>query len=316
MKKIIIFLFVFLSHKTFPQRKYSKELSIISDNDLYTSLSKDRYYTNGLFFSYRFLSNKTYDNNQKKIYEILIGQQIYTPFKAVVQSKLLHDRPFAGYLYGSFGLHYFFANSTVLKFSTQIGTVGPSSLSEEVMKITHKIYGFKEAIGWKHQIKETFGFNINANFIKPISLNTFKKADISWYNDIKIGTIFSDISSGLYARLSFNPLQNLNNSVAFNGNLNNTKSKTFNKPEFFIYAKPIISYVIHDTTIQGSFFNNNSPVTYNIIPFKFSTEIGLHFTANRFNFAYTVNYHTKKLKSVQVPSSNIYGSIKINYQLN
>ncbi|MCH3885557.1 lipid A deacylase LpxR family protein [Tenacibaculum aquimarinum] len=50
----------------FSQEKYAKEFSFINDNDLYTSINRDRYYTNGMFFTYRYLAKNNSSTIEKK----------------------------------------------------------------------------------------------------------------------------------------------------------------------------------------------------------------------------------------------------------
>jgi len=316
MKQKILFLslLLFVSINIFSQRKYSKEFSFLNDNDLFISTHQDRYYTNGMFFTYRYLSSKLLKNTEKKIFEIQLGHHMYTPFKATVQQHGDHDRPFAGYLFGNFGVNYFYKNESILKTSLQIGVIGPSAMSKDLQDFIHDIYGYKKAIGWKHQITDALGVNLNIDYIKSLANENY--LDINWVNKIKIGTIYSNFSTGFYGRIGLKPLQKIMNSIAFNSNLNNKSTKFNNRIESFIYIKPMFSYVVYDATIQGSFLNKNSPITFEIEPFKFTTEIGIRFTSNRFNFGYAINYHTKKLKSVRVPKRNFYGTIQLNYQFN
>jgi hypothetical protein len=316
MKQKIFFLFILLhvSINVFSQRKYAKEFSFLNDNDLFISIHQDRYYTNGMFFNYRYLSNKKHKKLEKKIFEVQIGHHMYTPFKATVQQHMDHDRPFAGYLFGSFGVNRFYKNKSILKTSLKIGMVGPSAISKELQDLIHDIYGYKKAIGWKYQIADAIGINLNVDYIKSLANdNTF---DINWVNNFKLGTVYTDLSTGFYGRVGFKPLQGIINSIAFNGNLNNNKTNYNNEIESFLYIKPMFHYINYDATIQGSFLNNNSPITFEIEPFKFTTEIGIRFTTNRFNFGYSINYHTKKLKSLRVPKGNFYGSLQLNYQFN
>ncbi|MDY0781176.1 lipid A deacylase LpxR family protein [Tenacibaculum sp. IB213877] len=315
MKKTTLLLALLLSISALAQSKYSKEISFINDNDLYISTYRDRYYTNGMFFNYSYLSNKTSERIEKKIYQITIGHEMYTPYKAVVQSVDQHDRPFAGHLFGSFGISNFYKNNSFFKFTIQAGVLGESAKARELMDIVHRAYDFAEATGWDYQIKDALSLNFNASYLQKLTGND-SFFDLSWNNDARIGTIYTDFSTGFFGRIGFKPLQNITNSIAFKSNLNNQNTLYHNNTEVFIYFKPMISLVAYDATIEGSFFNNNSPVTYNVKPFKFSTEIGLRFTANRFNFGYSIFYHTKKLKSFHVPNSNWYGSIQINYLFN
>lgn len=311
--KKIVFLFVFgCLSVSFSQEQYANELSFVSDNDLYISTYKDRYYTNGMFLSYRFLSSKIKKKPIKKIYEIQLGHHIYTPYRATVSSVLEHDRPFAGYLFGGFSVTNFYKDNFV-KFATQIGVLGKAAKGEELMEVVHNVYGFNEATGWKYQIKNTFALNLEASYTKLLTISNDKKVDVYWQNNAQIGTIFTNFSTGFYTRIGFKPLQDFVNSIAFNSNLNNKNTSYVNNSEFFLYLKPSLSLIAYDATITGSLFRKNSPVTYKTIPVKFTAEVGVKFTVNKFNFGYAVFYHTKKLKSVQVPNSNFYGSIQINY---
>ena len=171
MKQKIFFLFILFSVGLFSQQKYAKEFSFLNDNDLYISPNQDRYYTNGMFFSYRYLSKKTPKNIQKKIFEVQLGHHMYTPFKATVQQNTDHDRPFAGYLFGSFGIQRFYKNETILKTTLQLGVLGPSAYSKPLQDFIHEIYGYKKAIGWKHQIANTIGVNFKIDYIKILDIN-------------------------------------------------------------------------------------------------------------------------------------------------
>ncbi|RKF03183.1 hypothetical protein C8N26_2173 [Tenacibaculum lutimaris] len=314
MKKNITLLFILFSLTIFSQRKYAKEFSFLNDNDLYTSTYYDRYYTNGVFLTYRYLSEKQFKNIEKKSYEIQLGHHMYTPHKAIVETVEEHDRPFAGYLYGSFGINYFFKKESILKTSVQIGSIGSSAFSEELQDFIHDIYGFKKASGWKYQIKDAFAFNLKTEYIRKLAKDNI--FDLNWRNTARIGTVYTDLSTGLYSRIGFKPLESIINSIAFNGNLNNQNTQFNNNSEVFLYINPMIRYAAYDATIEGSFLTDGSPVTFDIQPFVFTTELGIRFTSNRFNFGYAMNYHTRKLKSARVPKGNIYGTIQLNYQFN
>lgn len=313
--KIFFWLTFFCYFSVSSQNLKTKEISLIVDNDLFISTYQDRYYTNGMFLSYRFLSQKTPTIFSEKIYEFKIGHHIYTPKKANVFSRSEHDRPFAAYLFAEAGYTNYYKNNQILKLSAQLGVLGASAKGKELMKMVHDIYGFKNADGWKYQITDAFALNFLGSYIHFLGSDASKKFDVSWYNTTKIGTIFNDFSTGFYGRIGLKPLQKLVNSVAFGGNLNNENTSLNSSSELFFYIKPTVSFVLYDATIQGSLFNDTSPITYPVKPLKFTTEFGLRFTTNRFNFGYSVFYHSKKLKSVQVPKANFYGSILISYLL-
>ena len=315
MKKNFSVLFFLISVVIFSQKKYTKEISIITENDLYTSTYYDRYYTNGLFLSYRYVAKEGHKNLEKKIFEFTVGHKMYTPFKAILVNIENHDRPFAAYFYGSFGIQKVFKKNNALKTTFQIGVIGPSAFGKNLQDFIHNIYGFKEAVGWKYQIKNAIGLNFNVAYTQKLFNKTENFFDVFWTNRGKIGTIDTNISSGFLTRIGFKPLQKLANSIAFKTNINNTKTAYFRAVESFLFIKPTLKYTLYDATLQGSFLNTGSLVTNTLKPFVFNLQVGYQFTANRFNFAYIYNYHSNKSNNLNATNGHTYGTIGINYLL-
>jgi lipid A 3-O-deacylase len=315
MKKRILYLFLFLALNMYSQKKFSKQISFITENDLYTSTYDDRYYTNGMFLSFRYLAKEKHENLEKKVFEWEIGHEMYTPNKAVTLDLKNHDRPFAGYLYGSFGINRLYKNNQSFKTTLQLGVIGSNAFSKELQDFIHDIYGFIKAVGWKHQIKNALALNINAEYNRFLAKDTSNRFDIAWINSGKVGTVFTNISSGFLTRFGFKPLQSLVNSTAYNTNINNDNTTYFNAVESFIFIKPSVRYAFYDATLQGSFLNKGSEVTAELVPLVLSLEIGFKFTANKFNFGYTVKYNTNKSKNLKFNNGHKYGAISLNYLL-
>lgn len=315
MKRLIFILVLFVSSFSISQEKFSKEISFVTDNDLYVSTIRDRYYTSGIFLSYRTLAQKKEQNLEKRIFEWKIGHEMYTPYKAIVTSVLKHDRPFAGYLYGSFGINRVYKNNQTLNTAIQIGVLGSNSYAEELQEFIHNIYDFKKAEGWEYQIKNAFALNFNAEYLKTVLNSKNNYFDITWINKLNLGSVYTNISSGFYTRIGFKSLQGLSNSIAFNSNLNNKQTSSFREVESFFYVKPMLRYALYDATLQGSFLNKSSEVTKEITPLVFDVELGIKFTANRFNFGYVFIYNTSKSKGLRYNYGHKYGSLVINYLL-
>lgn len=315
MKYIIIIIALFTTSFIISQEKFSKEISLITDNDLYVSTIRDRYYTSGIFLSYRYLSKKKNESLEKRILEWKIGHEMYTPNKATVTSISEHDRPFAGYLFGSFGINRIYKNNKILNTSIQIGSIGPNAYAEEIQEFIHDIYNFKKSVGWKYQIKNAFALNFKTEYLKTVLTTEKNNFDIAWVNDLNVGTVYTNISSGFYSRIGLKPLQKLVNSIAFNTSLNDETTNFNREVESFFYIKPTLQYALYDATLQGSFLNKTSPVTKEIIPLVFDIELGFRFTANRFNFGYVFIYNTNKSRNLRFNYGHKYGSIIINYLL-
>jgi len=315
MKKYYFLFLLLFSAFTFSQEKFSKEISFITDNDLYVSKSKDRYYTSGIFLNYKYLSKIKEENLEKRIFEWQIGHEMFTPYRAIVLSVNEHDRPFASYLYGSFGINRIYKNNRSLKTTLQIGVIGPSAYGKELQDFIHDIYGFRKAVGWKYQIKDAFGFNFSSEYNQFLIKDASNHYDLTWVNTLKLGTVYTNISSGFYARLGLKPLAKIANSIAYNTNLNDKNTNFKKEIETFFYLKPTLRYALYDATIQGSFLNTNSEITKELIPFVFNLEVGLKFTANRFNFGYIFQYNTDKISNLRKDNGNKYGTIAVHYLL-
>ncbi|WP_299669036.1 lipid A deacylase LpxR family protein [uncultured Polaribacter sp.] len=315
MKKILVLLFFSSSILAFSQKKYSKEISFITENDLYTSTYDDRYYTNGMFLSFKYLSKEKKNNLEKKVLAWEIGHRMYTPAVPLVKSVEEHDRSFAGYLYGSFGINRIYKKDKSFHTTIQLGVLGSNAYAKELQGFIHNIYGFRKTVGWKHQIKDAFAINFNTAYNAFLLKDSSNHFDIFWTNSGKIGTVFTDLSTGLLARIGLKPLQSLANSIAFNTNLNDKNTSYFRETESFFYIKPSLRYVLYDATFQGSFLNKGSEVTNELIPLVFNLEIGFRFTANRFNFGYVYNYNSNKAKNLRFDNGHTYGSVILNYLL-
>jgi hypothetical protein len=315
MKYLTLMVLLSVSCFSVSQEKFSHELSIITDNDLYISSFQDRYYSSGFFVAYRYLASSKRTAEEKRIFKWELGHKMYTPYKSTITNITDHDRPFAGYLYGSFGVDRVYNNNQLLHTSLQVGFIGSNSFAREVQEFIHDVYNFRKAIGWKYQIRDAIAVNFNINYIKTIFKAKEKQLDITWMNQVNFGSIFTNSSSGVYTRIGIKPLQELTNTIAFNTNLNNNQNSSTREVESFFYLKPMVSYVFYDATLQGSHLNPTSPVTKEIVPLVFRTEIGLRFTVKHFNFGYAVVFNTKKSSELKYSNGHKYGSITINYLL-
>lgn len=315
MKSLLRFFFFIVSLNSISQQKFSKSISLLTDNDLYISTNRDRYYTSGIFLTYNYLVKNNNQNIEKKIFEWQIGHEMFTPISPIVKFISKHDRPFAAHLFTGFNIKRALKNNTIINTSIKIGVLGPKALGDELQNAIHSLYGFREVTGWKHQIKGAFSVNFGAEYMRFLGKDETNTLDATWVNSTSVGTVYTHVSTGLHLRFGFLPLQNITNSIAFNTLLNNKATLYNNNAESFLYFKPTIRYAFYDATIQGSFLNSTSEVTKELIPLVFDMELGFRCTINRFNLGYVFNYNTSKSKNLQTTYGNIYGTIILNYMI-
>lgn len=129
----------------------------------------DRYYSNGIRIAH--LSNYwrqwptrhallTLRSNENQrisaLYSFAVGQEIYTPRNVKIARRPLYpnDRPYAGYLYASWGVTTTDpVGARRLSSSLTLGMIGPVSGAADVQEWLHGALGQYVPIGWGAQIK-------------------------------------------------------------------------------------------------------------------------------------------------------------------
>jgi lipid A 3-O-deacylase len=307
LKKTICCILILCSTFVLGQGK-TTEIGIITDNDLYTSTKNDKYYTNGFELFYRFLAKNEQKNINKKILEFRIGQYIYNPRTIHANDLKTNDRPFAGYLFAEAGKAHFYQNESVLKADFQLGFIGANSFAEEVQTKFHALFNYISIQGWQHQIKNALAVQTHFLFSKKIAGKP--NIDFHFQSEANLGTIFTGVSSGFMTRISLKKLVPIYDSNIHGASVYaNTQQ---NDSEFYFYIAPSINYQLYDATIQGSLFNNSSPVTYDIIPFRFNAESGLKYRKKNLNVSYAFVYRGKELQN-DIVTGYFYGSIAVSH---
>lgn len=83
---------------------------------------------------------------------ISLGQLIYTPSDREARELLEDERPYAGYLYLSFGFHARTAQR-LDSVEVNIGVVGPASLAQQSQNAIHDLRGIDRFQGWRNQLR-------------------------------------------------------------------------------------------------------------------------------------------------------------------
>lgn len=300
----IFSILLFTSVSIFAQ---SRQIGTLLENDLYTSSVNDKYYTNGIELFYRYLSKDTTGNTVKKIYEFRAGQHIYNPQSVKAEDPGVHDRPFAGYLFGQFQKGWFYRNESVFKLSIQGGVIGPSSLAEEFQRGIHNVFGYKPVRGWGYQIHDLISMQLNGFYSHPVAKS--QHIDLHVKANAFAGTAFVGTNLSLLSRISLKPLLPIFDSGLYGASVNSDANAHKNQSEFYFYIAPGVSYQAYDATIQGSMFNNDSPITWDLVPMRFIGEAGFKFRKNRWDLSYVFMYRGKEVDN-WVNEGFFFGSIQ------
>ena len=146
-------------------------VSIVSENDSYARRT-DRWYTNGARLNWSSAEESlpgpmaALDRALAELFGparsrwgFALGQDMFTPVNKRLSVPDPRDRPYAGYLYGEVSLDRR-TQTTLDRFSLQLGVVGPSSLARPTQDVVHAILGDRQARGWHYQLRDEPVFNL------------------------------------------------------------------------------------------------------------------------------------------------------------
>ena len=281
---IVVLLFLSLYTRIQGQFKtHKQEINIITDNDNYDLELTDRYYSNGFILQYNRAVSTGIKGVVKKINRFEAGHKVYNPFTNRISAENVRvqmDRPYAGWLYGSFGSTFFTTKQHVVEYTAAAGIMGPSALGKEVQQGWHKFIGLYQVYGWEYQLNNSIGLNasgayyhnvVNAKETGAFTMHLVSKAEL--------GTIFSNASAGLLLKTgSLNKEEQ--QSGYWSGQLG-ADAKTFNRKEFIFFAEPLLQYQLYNATVQGTLFSTDKgPFTTGIQPLLFQLKTGMMLTGN------------------------------------
>ncbi len=304
---------LFFIHTIQAQKPFTKELGIYTDNDAYSSLFSDGYYTSGTTVFYKYIPKTQQSDFPKKIVEWNLGLKLYTPEDGDSPAIFEQDRPFAGYLFANGKLNFFYENESYLKIGASLGIIGPSSGGGKIQTNFHKFLGIYAVEGWEFQIQDLLVLNASIFYSKKLFALPCQRADYHALIEANAGTAFTNIGFGLLNRLSIYPTNKIYRSGIYGSLIDQAPlKKSLRIPEFYLFVKPMIYYRAYDATIQGSMFSDKSPHTFGIEPVLYSIETGVIFQMYRVNVKYSVTFNTKEVLNNKT-KPQVYGSLDISY---
>jgi hypothetical protein len=192
-------------------------LGFLFENDLFDNSDHD--YTNGVELAYTTRLHDTPDwavraarwlpffaqaGDVRTRYTI--GQSIFTPRDLGARNPPLTDRPYAGFLYGAFGL-VDDSGRHLDQLQVTLGVIGPDSLAEQTQSWVHgEVHGIKPQ-GWDTQLHNEPGLIIQYDrSIKLIPPQSFLGLifDVEPHYGAAIGNVYDYANVGAMARLGFN----------------------------------------------------------------------------------------------------------------
>ena len=297
--------------KATDQKDNNFDFAFTHDNDAFSLFPSDRYYTNGLKFSWSARKiNSAPDWLESLAYALpffpktdltrhayTVGQSMFTPDGIQQAQRLTNQRPYAGWLYGTFD----FATAKdqqVDVFSLTLGIVGPASMAEDVQKISHSLIGSPEPMGWEHQLDNELGFNL-AYLRSWRAIQTWhfgrKHIDFTPHLNGALGNIYTFTGAGVTFRYGENlpndygvPKLQLGLPTA-----NFTVNRPVNDFNWYLFSSTEIRYVVRNLFLDGNSFEGDR-ISINKEPFVADLQLGVVFDWTHFSLVYTQIIQTKE----------------------
>lgn len=232
------------SFKDIPSEKYFR---FNYENDYFTAT--DRNYTQG--YSFEFV-NKIFDKNpinliffSPKNASIRNGLALehiaYTPKNLSSHNVEVGDRPYAASAYlKSFSIAEDKKRSLRFTSSFNFGILGPAAIGYEIQSGIHAAIDGVEPSGWKYQIDHHIVINYELGVEKKL-FDMGNWGDVRATGNAQIGTLFTNTSTGLNAK------------IGNNNSRNNLK--------WHIYGQALAKAIGFDATLQGGLFGDQSIYT-------------------------------------------------------
>jgi lipid A 3-O-deacylase len=189
--------------------------SLVTENDSYISISGDRHYTNGIYFSWTsqaqpetrsFARHLMLPGTGEWRSGFFLGQAIFTPENLTAFTPPANDRPYAGWLFG--GARLYRDGGTVLdKIEVTLGVVGPAALGSDVQKAWHAAFVPSAAHpnGWHAQLRDEPGLVLSSQRIWRVTLKRKGlEAELLPEANLSAGNVYAYAGAGAMLRLGRN----------------------------------------------------------------------------------------------------------------
>lgn len=135
-----------------------------------------------------------------------LGQTIFTPLDKTLTNPSPTDRPYAGFLFGTFGLAGD-SGTHLDQLQFTVGVVGPMSIAGDTQNWFHGVIGDAKAKGWHYQLRNEPGLIIQ--YERSIKLIPPKSIlglifDFEPHYGAAVGNVYDFANVGAMARLGFN----------------------------------------------------------------------------------------------------------------
>lgn len=236
------------SQRSYDPQSYAHQIELRHDNDFF--LLTDRYYSSGLFLTYRTRLTKGMFGSKEQL-SFRLGQEVYTPSQTQSVNSDNFDRPYVGFLGLSLGWSIASDNSL---FDTRaaFGIAGNNSGAGGFQRWYHRAVAISDSPLWINELDNSFHTNIYASYTKEweIAPNPFG-IRFAVQPQLAIGS--RDIYGETEATFYFGRRSSIGESIAYERLGNNAR-------EIYFAFRFAYRQVFYNGLIEGNLFGDSSSI--------------------------------------------------------
>jgi len=267
------------------------------ENDFFRAT--DRYYTQGISASlihpiikHSPLSKALIklQNAATNYYSLQAQQDCFTPKSIRIDTIMFGERPYAGTFYISHLLSSLSKkNKLLLQTQLDIGVIGNCARCEDEQKAIHKALDNIAPLSWEYQLANDLIINYRAKLEKGFVSR--KYFELMTNANLKAGTLYTDIGTGLKMRFGFfDPYFN---------NLGLSKDPLSRKFKIYGAIQANLKLVGYNAALQGGLFSKDIYVidANNVARFVFEGTTAITFAYKTFSLTYSLTYLTREYQT-------------------
>ncbi|MFD2586483.1 lipid A-modifier LpxR family protein [Croceitalea marina] len=231
------------------QKNISQQLELRHDNDFF--MLTDRYYSSGLFLTYRKRLSKGISKTDQEQLDFTIGQEVYTPSQTQSTNSAVFDRPYAGFS----GLKATWSRSRadhLYQISALIGIAGLNSGAGGFQRWYHRAIAISDSPLWIDELNDSFHLNFYFSYVKEWEIvpNPFG-VRFALKPNLALGS--RDIYAEPEAIFYFGRRNEVAKTIAYD-QIGSTDR------EIYFALRASYRSVFYNGLIEGNLFGDNSPV--------------------------------------------------------
>ena len=220
------------------------------------------------------------------------------------------DRPYAGWLYGSYGQTKIFGNDDVLQFDAVVGVVGPGALGKQIQTGYHQFINLYKIYGWDYQLLNEVGINASVQYYRSLMK---KKSDqhfsLHAVGRAMLGNTFTNASAGVLLKAGNKEKEE--NTSYWSGRLGQSYEKSNHHTEAFVFLEPVLMAQAYNATVQGGLLRSNKgPYISPLNPFIYIVKTGAVISGRKAAFTITYTFKQNEAKSM-IKKMEVFGAFGI-----